>query len=1319
MVFKRVVKKGLSVLLTAALVMSAGTPVSVLADEASDGITEVSVAEVLLQEEAETEDIMQTEAEKEERDTALPADLNEIVTVENGVINLNGASVVVAAAEGQSNRYQIFPDYDGDKLPDNQIPLKIGEQTYYKLNNYELRGYSDPSKPFDGDISITVSAGIMKGVYGVYGTKEAPVCVNGDVKLYMEGGNVSGYKAIAVYNGKAANVTFSFTDTQNDNVEMYAACQSQVTGDVNYLLGGQAEIKGTTDATHAMIGVAKDSTIGGSVNARIGFESDLYGFLSHSEKYNYIPKYWTKFVGVSDSKVTGNIDYELKGIWTPGTSVFVQGSTVGKDVNIHAVSTKFTAMAGDNSTVMVTDSTIAGNLKFTSDAQTGLTSGGGISLLSGTDTEKKSIVKGDLFVNIPQVNIKNGWTDVGNHANIEGAIYSNVAGSITIDTVESAVYTISENVTGKNLVILEDANVVIGEGVSVELDQDLDVQTGAKLVNKGTLSLSLINRGSTTGTVAGILENKGSLSTQYKSDQIRGKLIIDATGWIVNDKDATWNVGCYVDNQGKIVNYGTFVQTYSYESGVDYYYARLGEFFTTMPLTLSHQINTGMYTHIYDSVNQKYNSKMYYAINVDYPAHCASEPILTGTEIVSSGISGDANKYIRMARVGEGVTSDFTLTPGAVKGEDCALESVTYGTKHTQIEATETSGGKVYTASVLNEFSPITITLDYGEAGKITPITLDKTSDSVTGLIVDQTYTQKAPLYDLTDLTIIGDIVSEEGNVVYTHTSGQLPKGIMFKDAKLYGTFQEACDKEISLTFTVTGLNLTTAEFTLTLDGVAKAVPSWSIPTGFVGKVGQMLDDVLLPTDSRGTYFWETETQSLDWVGTAVANIIFIPNDRYSVDNYDWAAAAGDAWDAENGRIYWPVQIMVKAGKPQVTSPTGLTATYGQTFAEISLPSDEDGTFSWDTAHHALTDTVGNAGENTCYVTYTPANENYEEMSGIAVTLIVSPAVPVYEETLSEIEVFCDQELGEVHFPKKNDGTYLWISDTTVKPKDGEQRSVIYLPNDTANYDWTMMNGWDSERQGVTFSVRIKVVHAWDGGVVKTQPTKESEGEKVFTCGLCGETRTEVLEKLPDASGDVGDNAGNTTGGNAAGDDSGIGQSSVQPQVGYTLSDKKSKAVYKVSVVEKEVTYVKPLKKTYTKVKIPNTVKYDGVTYKVTAIANNAFKNNKKLKSVTIPKNIKTIGNSAFYKCTALKSVTIPKNVSKIGSKAFYGCKKLTKMTIKTSKLTEKKVGKKAFTKMGSSNYKKVKVKVPKKKLKAYKKVLQKRGLSKKAKVKK
>ena len=103
-----------------------------------------------------------------------------------------------------------------------------------------------------------------------------------------------------------------------------------------------------------------------------------------------------------------------------------------------------------------------------------------------------------------------------------------------------------------------------------------------------------------------------------------------------------------------------------------------------------------------------------------------------------------------------------------------------------------------------------------------------------------------------------------------------------------------------------------------------------------------------------------------------------------------------------------------------------------------------------------------------------------------------------------------------------------------------------------------------------------------------------------------------------------------------------------------------------------------------------------------------------KLKTLKIGAAVTTIGDKAFYKCTALTKVTIPSKVSKIGKSAFYGCKKLKDITIKTTKLTSKKVGSKAF----KGTPKKAKVKVPKKSLKAYKKFLVKKGISKNAKIK-
>ena len=116
----------------------------------------------------------------------------------------------------------------------------------------------------------------------------------------------------------------------------------------------------------------------------------------------------------------------------------------------------------------------------------------------------------------------------------------------------------------------------------------------------------------------------------------------------------------------------------------------------------------------------------------------------------------------------------------------------------------------------------------------------------------------------------------------------------------------------------------------------------------------------------------------------------------------------------------------------------------------------------------------------------------------------------------------------------------------------------------------------------------------------------------------------------------------------------------------------------------------------------------NGKTYKVTSIAANAFKGNKKMTSVLIGGNVKKIGRSAFENCKNLTKVTV--NGSKlqtISKNAFKGDKKLKNISLKKVK-SLKKVEKAAFK--GVS--KKVTVKVPKNKKKAYSKLLAKGGIA-------
>ena len=88
-----------------------------------------------------------------------------------------------------------------------------------------------------------------------------------------------------------------------------------------------------------------------------------------------------------------------------------------------------------------------------------------------------------------------------------------------------------------------------------------------------------------------------------------------------------------------------------------------------------------------------------------------------------------------------------------------------------------------------------------------------------------------------------------------------------------------------------------------------------------------------------------------------------------------------------------------------------------------------------------------------------------------------------------------------------------------------------------------------------------------------------------------------------------------------------------------------------------------------TKISIPSTVRYNGVTYRVTSIWANAFKKKSRLTTVSIGHNVSVIGKNAFYKCKKLKKVTIGTGLTQINPGAFRGVKKGCTITIKSLKL--------------------------------------------------
>ena len=130
---------------------------------------------------------------------------------------------------------------------------------------------------------------------------------------------------------------------------------------------------------------------------------------------------------------------------------------------------------------------------------------------------------------------------------------------------------------------------------------------------------------------------------------------------------------------------------------------------------------------------------------------------------------------------------------------------------------------------------------------------------------------------------------------------------------------------------------------------------------------------------------------------------------------------------------------------------------------------------------------------------------------------------------------------------------------------------------------------------------------------------------------------------------------------------------------------KVGKAKYKITSLT-TATYLSLTDKKAKSATVPASIKYGGKVYKVNAVGSKAFSKKKKLRSVTIGKNVKTVAAKAFYKCKNVKTVTIKATgLKKVGKKAFSGIN--SKAVFKISK---------------------------KKKLKSYKKLIKKSGVSKK-----
>lgn len=151
--------------------------------------------------------------------------------------------------------------------------------------------------------------------------------------------------------------------------------------------------------------------------------------------------------------------------------------------------------------------------------------------------------------------------------------------------------------------------------------------------------------------------------------------------------------------------------------------------------------------------------------------------------------------------------------------------------------------------------------------------------------------------------------------------------------------------------------------------------------------------------------------------------------------------------------------------------PNTLTATYGQTLADVTLPAG----WAWSNSETS----VGNASSSPSNfaATFTPADtKNYKTVSkDLSVTVnkatasdpgtpaVLSPSPITYGAKLSDITITNGWE---------------WVDETIVPTVSNSGYQVSFSITDYTNYDWSKINGYDSNTHRVIRTVSVTVSRA-------------------------------------------------------------------------------------------------------------------------------------------------------------------------------------------------------------------------------------------------
>ena len=155
-----------------------------------------------------------------------------------------------------------------------------------------------------------------------------------------------------------------------------------------------------------------------------------------------------------------------------------------------------------------------------------------------------------------------------------------------------------------------------------------------------------------------------------------------------------------------------------------------------------------------------------------------------------------------------------------------------------------------------------------------------------------------------------------------------------------------------------------------------------------------------------------------------------------------------------------------------------------------------------------------------------------------------------YSGSGTGVDVYLVNTSGEVKYSKHTDNPNgdTWVNFFNVEPGEYYAYTIVRPNDDSVQSTWTAFtvnpphtthvkgeylradtqhphyNHWSCSVCGEDFTdgstttdytcERCHPEHTWDTGVITVKPTNDSDGEKLFTCTVCGATKTEIIPAI-------------------------------------------------------------------------------------------------------------------------------------------------------------------------------------------------------------